>query len=110
MLDGYGNRGQVCANVRELNTKMNDSKSYFETTELPAKCAGIISDMTYKKYERYRFGLGAVGVEVAMLFIPLIGWAVYFMMNSRLKDCQQDTRLLLSQLRSLTNELKFKGL
>lgn len=110
MLNGRGDRGQTSANVAELYTKVNDVKAYFNTEELPSKCGKIVKELHYRDIDSYKFGLVSAGIEVAMMFIPIVGWVVYFMMRARLNDCKADTQAVLSQLRTLTNELKFNSL
>lgn len=110
MLDGVGNKGQAGANVAELFSKIVDMKKYFEPLDIPEKCQEIIDELYYGSFGRYKFGFASMGLGIGLLFLPILGWIVFFMMRSRVNECKKDTRNLLSQLRSLSNELKFKGL
>jgi len=109
-INGYGNRGQAGANVMELKSKIEDLKEYFKAKDLPSNCGEMVSKLSYKSFNHYKFGLMSVGLEVAMIFVPILGWIVFFIMRGRLKECKTDTQNALSILRSLSNELLFKGL
>ena len=105
-LDGKGDKSKVRASVVEMKSKIDDLKSYFSDKALSQKAGNIVSQLEFGEIDEYKFGLNSSKMEIALLFLPIFGWVIYFMMKARLKDCISDLHEAVSLLNKLVTELK----
>ncbi len=109
-LEEKNNLDEMKVNLRSFTEKLQALKSLYSKNELPPNCYSILSKMQFEEVERFEKGLRTQSKLLILLLIPVYGWIMYFVYKYRMEECSRAIQTLLSQLRVLSNELKFKGL
>ncbi len=109
-LEEKNNLDEMKMNLRLFTEKLKALKSLYSKNELPPNCSTILSKIQFEEAERFEKGLRTQSKLMILLLIPVYGWIMYFVYKFRMEECSRAIQTLLSELRVLSNELKFKGL
>lgn len=108
-LEEKDNLENMQTNLRLTSEKLQSLKALYSKNELPESCSSLLHKMQYDQDGTFHKGLKTKTKLLSLLLIPVYGWIMYFVYKFRMEECSRATQKLLSEMRILANELKFKG-